>query len=823
MGGLSRWAVLHPKSAILGWFVLMVVVFVGGGAAAGTLNDSFNLPDTESTTAQTLLESNGTSQAAFGNTAKVVFSPSTGTVTDPAVVQRVTTLANEIAAVPSVECVQNPLGQNVGAKCAADSGVPDLSKLTPAQQAEAAKALAVFSPISPDKSVGYLTVDFAGAAEDVPVDDATKVLNLVKAANGSTVGNATLTVGANGDVLTFAGQEPPSSELIGILVALIILLFAFGSVVGAILPILSATISLSLGLVLVNVAARWLDVATFAPILASMIGLGVGIDYSLFVINRFRQALDVGRTSREAALEAVRTAGRAVQFAAVTVVIALLGLFILRINFFNGLAVAAAVTVFMVMLGALWLLPAFLSLVGHRAFGVRMPWVSKLAPHVAPPMKGDKHPGILAAFRAVGIGVRWFFWILFFPISLIGLAWHKLTSGRAHEHGNAFARHGNRLQRHPWLIGGSAFIVMMLFAIPAFSIRQGFADDSGAPVGSPAKIGYDLLSEGFGPGSNGPFFVAAQLPAPGQAAGVPALVQALASAPDVAQAVAIPNFTDPGADVVSIIVVPKSAPQDEATSDLLSTLRSDVIPQATASSGIKAYVGGTQAITQDFTTVLVEKLPLFLAVVVGLGFLVLVVLFRSLVVPLTAVLTSLLSLGAAIGITVAVFQWGWLTSVFGVTATGPIFPFLPIMLFAILFGLSMDYQVFLVTRMQEEWLHRGDNRAAVRRGLAGSGRVVAIAAAIMGSVFAAFIPTNVTFIKLFGVALASAVLLDAFVVRLIIVPSLMTVLGRVNWWLPGWLDKIIPHVSVESEEDYEAEAAAIEDVPEDELESAGER
>jgi RND superfamily putative drug exporter len=296
-------------------------------------------------------------------------------------------------------------------------------------------------------------------------------------------------------------------------------------------------------------------------------------------------------------------------------------------------------------------------------------------------------------------------------------------------------------------------------------------------------------------------------------------VGALNQTPGVAVAVGLP----PSADVTAtaIQVVPTTAPQDQATTDLLNDLRENVVPTALAGTDSQAYVGGTQAITTDFTTVLAQALPWFLLIVVGLGFLALVVLFRSLLVPLMGVLTSLLSLAASVGVTVAVFQWGWFKDIVGITNTGPIVPFMPIMVFAILFGLSMDYQVFLVSRMQEEWAHTADNRAAIRRGLAGSGRVVAIAAAIMTSVFAAFMLGNNSFIKLFGVALSTAVLFDAFVNRLVLIPSLMTIIGKSNWWLPGWLDRILPHVTHEVEEDMEAGESSIEDIPDEDLEPVG--
>jgi RND superfamily putative drug exporter len=505
-----------------------------------------------------------------------------------------------------------------------------------------------------------------------------------------------------------------------------------------------------------------------------MIGLGVGIDYALFVMNRYRQGLLHGHEPKKAAIEAVQTAGRAVLFAGSTVIIALLGLFVMRISFFNGLSLAAAVTVLFVMLSALWFLPALLSLLGTKALALRLPW--------------GKKPG-----------------------SMIG-----------HPEGKAWARYGRLLQKRPIVPALLALAFVVILAIPLFSLRQGFADDSGKPVGSPARIAYDLRAEGFGPGVNGPFLVVADLSgakspdAFGQVvaalnktegvAGTSPSLELLPIMGKMAQAAAKSGTAGqeagkPASAVQAIAVYPTSSPQDEATTQLLDRLRNDVNPQIAQATGAKLYVGGTQAITSDFTTVLAQALPLFLIIVIGLGFLALMLLFHSLVVPLTAAITSLLSFAAAMGITVAVFQWGWLNNVLNVPGTGPIFPFLPIMVFAILFGLSMDYQVFLVSRMQEEWIHTGDNRAAVRRGLAGSGRVVVIAAAIMSSVFLAFVPSTNSTIKLFGVALASAVLIDAFIVRLILVPSLMSMFGKANWWLPAWLDRLLPKVHIEPAED----------------------
>jgi RND superfamily putative drug exporter len=367
-----------------------------------------------------------------------------------------------------------------------------------------------------------------------------------------------------------------------------------------------------------------------------------------------------------------------------------------------------------------------------------------------------------------------------------------------------------------------ALIVVVILAIPVLSLRQGFADDSGKPVGSPARIAYDLRAEGFGPGINGPFLVVADLTNATDPNAYGAIVKAIAGTEGVAatnpsvetlaifgklaQASAQSGAAAAGSaqapqPVQAIAVYPTSAPQDQATMDLLERLRTQTDPALEQETGAKIYVGGTQAITSDFTSVLADALPLFLAIVIGLGFLALMLLFHSVVIPLTAAITSLLSFSAALGITVAVFQWGWFDNLLGVPGTGPIFPFLPIMVFSILFGLSMDYQVFLVTRMKEEWNRTGDNAVSVRRGLGGSGRVVVIAALIMSSVFLAFVPSTNATIKLFGISLASAVLIDAFIIRLIFVPSLMSMLGRANWWLPGWLDKILPEITIEAGED----------------------
>jgi putative drug exporter of the RND superfamily len=775
MRRLSGWAVRRPVYALVAWFVAVVAIGFLGARFGGELNDSFELPDTESTTAQSLLQQLPRSGATSA-TATIVWSPEdpAAKVTDPDVEQRMSALLDDVAGNPAVSCVISPYGEPIGSDCPVREQGGGQSQMPPEMAAEMAAAqeaaAKASSPISADEHVAYATVIFPGDGTDVSAEDARAIIDSVKAANGDG-----LMVGANGQVLEFAGQEPPSSEGIGILVAIVILLIAFGSLVAAGLPIVTALVGLAAGQMLVLVVANFLDVATFAPTLAAMIGLGVGIDYALFVLNRYRQAIQAGHEPKRAAKEAVDTAGRAVLFAGTTVIIALLGLFVLRINFFNGLAVAAAVTVLMVMLSALWMLPALLSLMGTKALALRMPWARR----------------------------------------------HK----EWHPEGGRWAHYGRLLQRQPWIPGLVALAVVVILAIPTLSLRLGFADDSGKAEGTIARTAYDLQAEGFGPGSNGPFYAALTLPLPRDTEAFDAAVEAIAATPGVART--LPNkdmlplykydpsvFSDNGI-VGSVLIIPDSAPQDEQTTQLLERLRTETAPAIKAETGTSMYIGGFQAVTQDFTDVLTRILPLFLGVVVGLGFLALVLLFRSIVVPVTAAVTSLLSFGAALGITVAVFQWGWFADALGIAATGPIFPFLPVMVFAILFGLSMDYQVFLVTRMQEEWSRGTDNLTAVRRGLAGSGRVVVIAALIMSSVFLAFVPSPESTIKLFGVALASAVLVDAFVVRLVLVPSLMSILGKANWWLPGWLDRILPTIEIEGGADEiaddEPESSAEED------------
>ena len=609
---------------------------------------------------------------------------------------------------------------------------------------------AATSAVSQDGSVAYATVTLKGTAPSTA--EATEFVNVAMTAN-----SPTLTVGVSGSALEGAGAGPDSSQAIGLLAAIIILLITFGSIVAAGLPIVVAITGLVAGQLLVIVAARFMDVASFAPTLAAMIGLGVGIDYALFIMNRFNQAVRNGSAPKDAVLEAVGTAGKAVAFAGTTVMVALLGMFVLRINFFNGLAIAAAAAVLMVMLSALWMLPALLSLLGTKALSIRMPWA--------------RHPK---------------------PEDPAASRW---------------AKYGTLLQRMPLVPVILSLVIIGVLASPALSMEMGFPDDGSEAKGSPLRVGFDLMSTGFGPGTNGPFFVAVQMQKPDDYTALAQVITALEKTPGVASTIPSSGMLPLleldkqvfGIDgkVTSVIVKPATPPSSEDTTALLDRIRGTTAPEIATQSGATIYVGGAQAVAEDFTTVLTGALPVFLLLVVGLGFLALMLLFHSLVIPLTAAVTSLLSFAGALGVTVAVFQMGVGDALLGVTGTGPILPFLPIMVFAILFGLSMDYQVFLVTRMREEWERSHDNSDAVRLGLAGSGKVVVAAATIMTCVFLSFVPTPLDTIKLFGVALASAVIIDAFLVRLVLVPSLMSLFGRANWWVPKWLDRILPTIKLE--------------------------
>jgi putative drug exporter of the RND superfamily len=549
-----------------------------------------------------------------------------------------------------------------------------------------------------------------------------------------------LEVELGGQAIQVAEQAPQGAgELIGVAVAVVVLLLVLGSLAAMTMPLIVAFAAIALAMALVLAASAVFDIADFAPTLAVMIALGVGIDYALLIISRFRSERAAGADVRAATVTAMDTAGRSVLFAGSTVVVALLGMVLLGISFLNGPAIAAALAVLLTMVGSLTLLPALLGAFGRR---VKVPTIAD-GEHESP---------------------RW-------------------------------ARFSALIERRPRAFAAAATVLLVLVALPATGLRLGSSDAGSNPASSTTRKAYDLLSQGFGSGFNGPFLVVAEVQGDAGRAQLDRLTTKLRAQPGVA-AVAAPTYNRAG-DTATLTLFPASKPQDAATKNLLERLRSDVVPRH---GPLRVSIGGATAATVDMSSVLSAKLPLFVLVVVGLALLLLAVVFRSLVIPAKAAVMNLLSIGAALGVITFVFQDGHLASLIGVDSTGPIEPFLPVFMFAIVFGLSMDYEVFLVTRMHEEWERTKDAGFAVRHGLALTGKVITAAAIIMISVFAAFMLGDDRVIKLFGLGLASAVLFDAFVIRLVLVPALMHLFGRASWWMPAGLSRRLPRLSIEGPE-----------------------
>jgi RND superfamily putative drug exporter len=529
---------------------------------------------------------------------------------------------------------------------------------------------------------------------------------------------------------------------------MIIMLIAFGSVVAMGLPILTALFGIAIGFALEDLLSHLLNVPIFAPEMLAMIGLGVGIDYALFIVTRYRQGLFEGRQPRQAVATSLATSGRAVLFAGTTVVISLLGLFLLQLPFLQGLAVGTIAAVLLVMAAALTLLPAMLGFAGRAIDRLHLPRLLQTGATPAPDS----------------------FWY----------RWSRM------------------IQRRPWRSGILALLMLVALAIPLFSMRLAFTDASNDPTSLTTRQAFDLLAQGFGPGFNGPLVVAASLSSTNDAATMNKVDAALRGTPGVAFAAPVEINADRTAAV--IIAYPTTAPQAAQTSQLVTNLRTTVIPGATAGTQLRVLVGGETAASVDASNYLSHRLPLVISAVIVLAFLLLMAVFRSVVIPVKAAIMNLLSVGAAYGVIVAVFQWGWGGSIIGIGHTGPIDPWIPLMMFTILFGLSMDYEVFLLSRMREEWRRTGDNSAAVADGLAKTARVITSAAAIMICVFGSFVIGDpLRILKVFGLGLAASILIDASLVRLVLVPSVMELLGRSNWYMPRWLDRIVPTLGAEAD------------------------
>ncbi|HTU77638.1 MAG TPA: MMPL family transporter [Solirubrobacteraceae bacterium] len=710
----------HRRAVVIGWFVLLIGALGVSGAVGSKFSNNFSLPGTESQRAADLLERDFPAQA--GDSDQIVLATRRGSVGEAAVRARVAPMLARVARLAHVTGVVSPYSSK-GAHA-----------------------------ISPGGKVAFATVTFDERANVLPTAAVERVIGVAKA-----VASPRLQVALGGQAIESV-QKPAlgAATAVGLLAAIIVLLITFGSFVAMGLPILTALLGLGTGIGLASLGSHVIGMPNFSTELAAMIGLGVGIDYALFIVTRFRENHLAGAGVQDAVIAAMDTAGRAVLFAGATVIIALLGQLALGVEFLFGLAVASSLAVLMTMLAALSVLPAFLSRFGER---IARPGAAR------------------ARTRARGAGTE---------------------SGGAAPPGSArggfWARWSEMVERHPWPGAIAALAIMLTLASPALALRLGNSDAGNNPPNQTTRQAFDLLAKGFGPGFNGPLLLVASLPRRDDTAALAQIANTLHRTADVAS-VSAPRVSPRGGTAV-FDVYPRSAPQALASAELVSRLRRRTLPPLESSSGARLLVGGTSAIAIDFTQVLASKLPVFVGVVVLLSGLLLLVVFRSLVIPLQAALMNLLSIGASLGVVVAIFQWGWLGGLFDVKGA-PIQAFIPVMLFAIVFGLSMDYEVFLISRVHEEWARTHDARRAARSSLASTGRVITAAATIMICVFLSFVAGGERVLELFGLSLASAVFLDAFVVRSLLLPSVLHILGARTWTLPRWLEHRLPHIAID--------------------------
>jgi putative drug exporter of the RND superfamily len=710
---VGRWTATHRRATVIAWIVLLIGAVGLSGAVGSKFANNFSLPGTESQRAADLLKRDFPAQA--GDSDQIVLGAREGLVTDAAIRSRVDPMLAKVAGLPHVTGVVSPY------------------------TARGAHA------ISPNGEIAFATVSFDERANLLPTAAVERVIAVAKRA-----ASPQLKVALGGQAIESV-QKPAlgTATAIGLLAAVIVLLVTFGSLVAMGLPIVTALLGLGTGIGLAGLASQVISMPNFSTELAAMIGLGVGIDYALFIVTRFRENYLVAGDLRSAIVGAMDTAGRAVLFAGATVIIALLGQFALGVEFLYGLAIASALAVLMTMLAALTVLPALLSRFGERISRHRR---ARRSPERTSAQREARH----------GFWARW--------AGIIG--------------------------RHPWPGAIAGVAIMLTLASPALALRLGNSDAGNNPPSQTTRQAYDMLARGFGPGFNGPLQVVASLPRAHDTAALASITSVLHATEDVAS-VSAARVSPHGLTAV-FDVYPHSAPQALATTELVRTLRKRVLPPVAAATGTTLLVGGTNALAIDFTQVLSNKLPLFIGVVVLLSAVLLFVVFRSLVIPLQAAIMNLLSIGAALGVVVAIFQWGWLGSIFNVKGA-PIQAFIPVMLFAIVFGLSMDYEVFLVSRIHEEWTQTREAHRAVTHALASTGRVITAAATIMICVFLSFVVGGERVLELFGLSLASAVFLDAFVVRCLLLPSVLQILGRRTWALPGWLGSRLPHIAIDSD------------------------
>ena len=697
---------------VLAWVVAAVVIIGVGSALAGEFSADYNTPGSESKAASDLTEERFAGYS--GQEIYVVWKDEAG-ADSPGARQRVDAFLAEARQVDNI-----------------------------AEQTDIR--------VSGDGTIGATTLPLTAAGWDVSKEDGEKLIAAAERNSGDG-----LEIKLGGDPI-YTAQEQASPEGIGFLGAAIVLLIAFGSVVAAGLPLVIALTGLSISSAgLIVLLANVVDVPDWTTAVSGLIGIGVGIDYALLVLTRFRAAMSEGKDRHDAVTEAVTTAGRSVIIAGATVVIAVLGLALTGLPYMYGVAISASLAVLVVMLAAVTLLPALLSLLGPNVDRLRIPFLGRTLR-----TEGDSE----------SLAARW----------------------------------SHAVQRRPWTAAIAATAVLLALAAPALGMRLGFPDAGNDPPDTMTRQAYDLNTEGFGPGTNGPLVIAADLPDRAASAQIDSFAERLRSEPGVAF-VPPPQLNAEG-DAAIITVIPRGSPQDSQTEDLVTRLRADVVPEELGGSGITAEIGGVTAALVDQSEYITDRMPVFIAGVVGLSFLLLLVAFHSPLISLKAAVMNLLSVGAAYGVMTLVAQGGTLGKLIGIDHEVPVAPFMPVMMFAILFGLSMDYEVFLISRIREEYQKHGDTRRAVADGLAKTARVITAAAAIMVVVFLAFVTSPEVFLKLFGIGLAVAVFLDATIVRMVLVPAVMQLLGPLNWWIPNWLERALPRLDVEGTPARAAEGRA---------------
>jgi RND superfamily putative drug exporter len=710
MRNLAAWCHDRRRTVLGLWVAAFIVLAALWGTAAGEYVNNFRLPGTESQRAYDLLKDRFPQQS--GDTATVVFAVKDGNVqaagNRPTIERTLATIKKS----PEVLSVGDPLAKG--------------------------------APVSQDGKITFAQIQFRKGAGDV---DPAKVKTMAE----DTLkldGQDGVQVALGGDIIHWStAEQGGAGEIFGILVAALVLFLTLG-VVAMGLPLLNALFAMVVSLSLMAVVGtHLLDVVDWSPQLAAMIGIGVGIDYALLILNRFRLERGAGKEVREATMVAIDTSGRAVLFAGVVVVIAMLGMMLLGISFLYGPAIAAALSVLFTMLAALTLIPALLSKIGGRI-----------------------KPATHGADTEAGFSARW----------------------------------SHFVARRPIPVAVLALAVLIALALPALHMRLATSDASTYKKSDTTRVAYDLLKQGFGPGFNAPLLLAVELPQANDQAALTKISDALSKQNGIAQV--LPPQLNQAGDTATMIAYPSTTPQDETTDETVKTARNVTLPPIEADTGARVSIGGATATNLDFAQTIRDKLPLFIGVVVGLSLLLLAVVFRSLLIPVKAGIFNLLSIAGAFGVVTLIFQDGHLAGLFG-DATGPVESFLPIMVFAVVFGLSMDYEVFLVSRMHEEWVHTRDHKYAVRHGLAMTGRVVTAAAIIMIAVFGAFAIGNERALAMMGVGFASAIFIDAFIIRLLLLPAVMYIVGPAMWWMPSWLERRLPRLAIEPDDSFHPDEA----------------